>query len=86
MRRDYRIALFIPWFMRISTRFGFCNYLNCRSIGIHIYDLPELLATKPEQKYNCLYWFKVGKLRPRLICINTAISACEIEINNMSAE
>ena len=86
MRRDYRIALFIPRFIRISTRFGFCNYLNCRSVGLHMYDLPELLATKPKQQYNCLYWFKANKLRPRLICINAAISACEIEISEMPDE
>lgn len=86
MRRDYRIALFIPPFIRISTRLGFCNYLNWRSIDLIIYDLPELLATKPEQQYNCFYWFKANKLRPRLICINAAISACEIEINKMSVE
>ena len=87
MQRDYRIALFIPSSIRSSTRFGFCNYLNCRSVSfLHIDDLPELLATKPKQQYNCLYWFKANKLRPRLMCINAAISACEIEINKMSVE
>ena len=86
MRRDYRIALFIPPFKRMSTRFGFCNYLNRRSIGLRLYDLPELLATKPKQQYNYSYWFKPGKLRPRLICINTAIYLCEKEIAEMSDE
>ena len=86
MRRDYRIALFIPPSIRTSTRFGFCNYLNCKSIGLRLYDLPELLATKPKQQYNRLYWFKASKLRPRLICINAAIYLCEKEIAEMSDE
>ena len=86
MRRDYRIALFIPSSIRSSTRFGLCHYFSCKSIHLHIDDLPELLATKPKQQYNCFYWFKANKLRPRLMCINAAISACEIEINKMSVE
>lgn len=54
---------------------GFCLYFNDYSLRI---DYPILYSLKPNITYNnSEYWFKPGKLAPRIECLKKAIKLCK---------
>jgi hypothetical protein len=54
---------------------GFCLYFNDYYLQN---NLPILYSLKPTNTYcNSEYWFKPGKLAPRIECLKKAIKLCK---------
>ena len=56
-----------------------CNGL-CYAVRVisnyGLYDLPELMATKPKRPYNMGYWYALGQTKGRITCLKKAIDMC----------
>jgi hypothetical protein len=86
LRRIYAINLVIKItnFGFKSTSFNVIHYGMCNVINyafnstITIHDLPHLKTYKPKITYG-LFWFKPGRLLPRLRVINKAIKDIQNE-------
>ena len=82
----YRKALlcyylsYIPGFsFLLDTDYGFCLFFSKTNIYL---ELPKLYKQKPDNNYEFgVYWFKPGKLAPRIECLKKAIKLCKDEVN-----
>ena len=58
---------------------GFCAYFR-KKFSIDLHQLTELYSLKPEHLYpydDGMYWFKKGRLKPRIELLKQAIKLCE---------
>ena len=64
-----------------NTKYGFCWYLyKSTNNKYFIEDLIELNKLQPINKYNNIYWFKEGELKPRIELLKKAISDTKMHI------
>lgn len=59
---------------------GLCHAVEAVSYTAGLYDLPELMATKPKRPYSmgyCMgYWYAPGQTKGRITCLKKAIDMC----------
>jgi len=72
----------------MGTDYGFCNvlyhmYSTYNKINIENYSV--LYSLKPENLTSS-YWFKKGKIIPRIKLLKEAIKKCQIELDNYQWE
>ncbi len=56
---------------------GLCHAV--KAVSLHtagLYDLPELMATKPKRPYSMGYWYAPGQTKGRITCLKKAIDMC----------
>lgn len=54
---------------------GLCHAIRVIS-DYELYDLPELMATKPKRPYSMGYWYAPGQTKGRITCLKKAIDMC----------
>jgi hypothetical protein len=78
----YSIYLFVPFkFRPRKIRSGFCYFIN--QITDFKYSgpsFPELHSLRKVWSGDEEYWFKPGKLWPRIQCLRKAIGLCKLDI------
>lgn len=68
---EYKASKYIP---RESTDRGLCLYfMNQFNIVSLKYQLPTLYKQKPWYKNECTYWWKLGRLNPRIRALKRSI-------------
>ena len=55
---------------------GLCHAVEAVSYTAWLYDLPELIATKPKRPYSMGYWYAPGQTKGRITCLKKAIDMC----------
>ncbi len=55
---------------------GLCYAVEAVSYTAWLYDLPELIATKPKRPYSMGYWYAPGQTKGRITCLKKAIDMC----------
>jgi hypothetical protein len=82
MLLHYSISLFIPFsFRSTEVKSGFCFYINQKTdFEYSVSSFPELFSLRKVWSGDEEYWFKPGKLWPRIQCLRKAIGLCKLDI------
>lgn len=73
---NYKLSLIFPRKV-FNTQCGFCYYFRKSQRKELRLDCPTLFKLRPDEKYDNAYWFKPGKIRPRIQLLKEAIKLCQ---------